>query len=173
MASQEVYFAEADVFDAQSLLDFLDRVGGETEFIDLDESGILMSLPEMEKSLAYRLASENNICLLAKLGSRVIGMLNIAADFREQTRHIGDLFVVIEKAYWGYGLGQTLMELAMDWAQETDEIARLELTVQVRNDRAVHVYQKYGFEIEGVKKRGAKLKNGEFLDVYLMGKLID
>ncbi|MBM9834549.1 GNAT family N-acetyltransferase, partial [Enterococcus faecalis] len=38
---------------------------------------------------------------------------------------------------------------------------------------AVHVYQKFGFAIEGTKRRGAKTKNGEFLDVYLMGKLIE
>ena len=39
--------------------------------------------------------------------------------------------------------------------------------------RAVHLYQKFGFDIEGTKKRGARTKNGEFLDVYLMAKLID
>ena len=53
------------------------------------------------------------------------------------------------------------------------KIRRLELTVQARNKRAVHLYQKFGFGIEGTKKRGARTKNGEFLDVYLMAKLID
>ena len=52
-------------------------------------------------------------------------------------------------------------------------IRRLELTVQARNERAVHLYQAFGFEIDGVQKRGAYLTEGEFLDVYLMGKLID
>jgi len=49
----------------------------------------------------------------------------------------------------------------------------LELSVQVRNERAVHLYKDLGFEIEGLQKRGAYLKEGIFLDVYLMGKLID
>ncbi|MBM7643462.1 GNAT family N-acetyltransferase [Streptococcus loxodontisalivarius] len=173
MAEQEVLFGEAEVSDAKALLDFLDKVGEQSDFIDIDESGMQMSLAQMEESLSYRLESTNNICLIAKLGERVIAMLNVAADFREQTRHIGDIFIVVDKDYWGYGLGQTLMDLCLDWAQETEDISRLELTVQARNERAVHVYQKFGFEIEGVKKRGAKLKDGEFLDVYLMGKLID
>ena len=42
-----------------------------------------------------------------------------------------------------------------------------------RNERAVHLYRKFEFDIEGTKKRGARTKNGEFLDVYLMAKLID
>ena len=52
----------------------------------------------------------------------------------------------------------------IDWADHTPEIRRLELTVQARNERAVHLYQKFGFDIEGTKKRGARTKNGEFLD---------
>jgi acetyltransferase, GNAT family len=65
------------------------------------------------------------------------------------------------------------METMIDWADHTPTIRRLELTVQARNERAVHLYQKFGFDIEGTKKRGARTKNGEFLDVYLMAKLID
>jgi len=34
-------------------------------------------------------------------------------------------------------------------------------------------YKELGFEIEGLQKRGAYLREGIFLDVYLMGKLID
>ena len=33
--------------------------------------------------------------------------------------------------------------------------------------------KKLGFEIEGCQARGACSDEGEFLDVYLMGKLID
>ena len=77
------------------------------------------------------------------------------------------------KPYWGNGVGQFLMETMIDWADHTPAIRRLELTVQARNERAVHLYQKFGFDIEGTKKRGARTKMEEFLDVYLMAKLID
>lgn len=65
------------------------------------------------------------------------------------------------------------MEVALDWAEQTPMIRRLELTVQARNSRAVHLYEKFGFKIEAAKERGAKTKDGEFLDVYLMSRLID
>lgn len=44
-----------------------------------------------------------------------------------------------------------LMEAALDWAEHSNTIRRLELTVQKRNKRAIHIYQKFGFEIEGLK----------------------
>ena len=49
----------------------------------------------------------------------------------------------------------------IDWANHTPTIRRLELTVQARNERAAHLYQKFGFDIEGTKKRGARTKKTE------------
>ena len=80
---------------------------------------------------------------------------------------------MVKKAFWNQGLGRILLEEALAWAEDSQDIRRLELSVQVRNERAVHLYKDLGFEIEGLQKRGAYLKEGIFLDVYLMGKLID
>ncbi|VTT12723.1 histone acetyltransferase HPA2-like acetyltransferase [Streptococcus suis] len=60
----------------------------------------------------------------------------------------------------------------MHWAEEMDVLKRLELTVQVRNQAAVHLYQKLGFNIEGTQIGGARTDEGEWLDLYYMGKLI-
>jgi acetyltransferase, GNAT family len=49
----------------------------------------------------------------------------------------------------------------------------LQLSVQKRNEAAIHLYSKFGFVTEGLQERGAYLKEGIFLDVYLMGRLID
>ncbi|WP_269796669.1 GNAT family protein, partial [Streptococcus sp. SM3] len=70
-------------------------------------------------------------------------------------------------------LGQILLEEGIEWAHSTGVLRKLILNVQVRNERAVHLYKKLGFEIEGCQARGACSAEGEFLDVYLMGKLID
>ena len=101
------------------------------------------------------------------------GVLNVSSTSSPQTNHIGDIFIAVQEKYWGYGLGSLLMEVALDWAYHTPVIRRLELTVQARNSRAVHLYEKFDFKIEATKERGAKTKDGEFLDVYLMSRLID
>ena len=111
--------------------------------------------------------------MVVRVGSEFAGVLNIVSTNSPQTNHIGDVFIALQEKYWGYGLGSLLMEVALDWAEQTPMIRRLELTVQARNSRAVHLYEKFGFKIEAAKERGAKTKDGEFLDVYLMSRLID
>ena len=117
--------------------------------------------------------SENQITLLALLNDEIAGLVNITADQRKRVRHIGDLFIVIGKKYWNNGLGSLLLEEVVEWAQASGILRRLQLTVQTRNQAAVHLYQKHGFVIEGRQERGAYIEEGKFIDVYLMGKLID
>lgn len=58
----------------------------------------------------------------------------------------------------------------MDWAKKV-HLHRLDLTVIAKNDAAIALYKKMGFEIEGVK-RDSLLINNEFVDEYYMSKLI-
>lgn len=110
---------------------------------------------------------------MARLGEEFVGVLNIVPSDHSQDDSIGDIFIAVKQAYWGYGLGSLLMEMALDWAKHTPMIHRLELTVQVRNSRAIHLYEKFGFRIDATTSRGVQTKDGEFLDVYLMSRLID
>ena len=146
MAEQEVIVEEAQLSDVKTLVDLLSQVSQETD---------------------------NEICLVVRVGKELAGVLNVSSTSSPQTNHIGDIFIAVQEKYWGYGLGSLLMEVALDWACHTPVIRRLELTVQARNSRAVHLYEKFDFKIEATKERGAKTKDGEFLDVYLMSRLID
>lgn len=169
----ELLIREAYPKDAAELIVFLNHVSLETDFTSLDGDGILLTSEEMEIFLNKQASSDNQITLLAFLNDKIAGIVNITADQRKRVRHIGDLFIVIGKRYWNNGLGSFLLEEAIEWAQASGTLRRLQLTVQTRNQAAVHLYQKHGFVIEGRQERGAYIEEGEFIDVYLMGKLID
>lgn len=169
----DLLIREAEVEDATELIALLDQIGHESSFTSLDENGIAMSESEMHRFINKQAQSDNQIILLAFLNDELVGVINITADQRPRVRHIGDVFLGIKKAYWGNGLGSILMEEAIEWAQSSGSISRLQLTVQKRNTAAVHLYEKMGFIIEGLQERGAYIEGGEFLDVYLMGQLID
>lgn len=169
----ELLIREAEPKDAAELVTFLNRVSVETDFTSLDRDGILLTSEEMEIFLNKQASLNNQITLLAFLNDKIAGIVNITADQRKRVRHIGDLFIVIGKRYWNNGLGSFLLEEAIEWAQTSGILRRLQLTVQIRNQAAVHLYQKYGFVIEGRQERGAYIEEGDFIDVYLMGKLID
>ena len=169
----ELLIREAEPDDAAELVTFLNRVSLETDFTSLDREGILLTDTEMELFLDKQAHSENQITLLALLNDEIAGLVNITADQRKRVRHIGDLFIVIGQKYWNNGLGSLLLEEVVEWAQASGILRRLQLTVQTRNQAAVHLYQKHGFVIEGRQERGAHIEEGEFIDVYLMGRLID
>ena len=168
MAEFELALREAEKADAADLIRFLNQVGAESDYMTLDEAGILMDEDQMGQFIQRQAESDNQLYLLALLDNEIAGIVSITADFHERIRHI-----VVKKAFWNQGLGRILLEEAVDWAENGSSLRRLELTVQVRNERAVHLYKELGFEIEGLQKRGAYLREGIFLDVYLMGKLID
>ena len=169
----ELLIREAGSNDAAELVAFLNRVSLETDFTSLDGDGILLTSEEMEIFLNKQASSDNQITLLAFLNDKIAGIVNITADQRKRVRHIGDLFIVIGKKYWNNGLGSFLLEEVVEWAQASGILRRLQLTVQTRNQAAVHLYQKHGFVIEGRQERGAYIEEGDFIDVYLMGRLID
>ena len=169
----ELLIREAEVEDAAALVSFLNRVSVETDFTSLDGDGILLTSEEMAIFLNKQASWDNQITLLAFLNGKIAGIVNITADQRKRVRHIGDLFIVIGKKYWNNGLGSLLLEEVVEWAQASGILRRLQLTVQTRNLAAVHLYQKHGFVIEGRQERGAYIEEGDFIDVYLMGRLID
>ena len=168
-----VEIRQAESADAALVVDFLNQVGKESDYMTLDEAGIGMSPADMKQFLMVQEMAENRICLLLFLDQELAALLNITAASQRSIRHIGDVFIVVQKAYWNQGLGQILLEEGIEWAHSTGVLRKLVLNVQVRNERAVHLYKKLGFEIEGCQARGACSAEGEFLDVYLMGKLID
>ncbi|MDR1605521.1 MAG: GNAT family N-acetyltransferase [Streptococcaceae bacterium] len=169
----EVIVREAQASDAQNLIAFLNCVGKESHFLTLDEAGILMTDSQMSDYLTQIAAKDNNAYFLALVGDEIAGVVSLTADFHERIRHIGDLFIVVRKEYQGYGLGQILLADMLAFVSEVGVIKRLELQVQKRNEKAIHLYQKHGFEIETVRKYGARDEQGQLIDVLEMVQFFD
>lgn len=173
MTEQEIIFEEASASDATALVAFMNQVLMETDYLVSPEQSFQLTVAETEVFLAKSQQEPDQLCLLAKLGGEIIGLINVKAQVPYRISHIGDIFMVVRKDYWGYGIGRILLEESITWACEMGLLKRLELTVQVRNKRAVRLYQGCGFDIEGIQKRGARTDEGEWLDLYYMGRLID
>lgn len=87
-------------------------------------------------------------------------------------KHVVVLGIDIDQSHRGQGLGNALMSEMIGWAREHPVICRVELTVFAHNRRAISLYIKHGFVIEGLKQR-AYYKYGKFVDAYLMALLLD
>ena len=69
-------------------------------------------------------------------------------------------------------MGSALIRALIDWARAPGIVTRIELRVYARNARAIHVYEKLGFEREGLRRR-AIFQDGEYQDDLLMALLLE
>ncbi|EME3526592.1 N-acetyltransferase family protein [Enterococcus faecium] len=168
-----IILREAVPDDAKDILSMMEQVNSETEFLALDEAELLLPPETLSEELSYMYESNNNLLLLAINEGTIVGTASVKADSQFRLSHVGEVGISILQEYWGMGLGTLMLEEIINWAKEMGVLFRLELDVQVRNERAVHLYQKMGFQIEAVMLRGARTDLGEFLDVYKMSYLIE
>lgn len=173
MAEVTVTIRQAIPEDAEELLQVLAKIGGETTYLIMDARGLALSVDQLQAQIAALYQAPNHLLLVAKVDNQLVGTASVKADESPRIAHIGEIGLSILKEYWGMGLGTLLMEELILWAQQSGVIRRLELTVQARNQRAVALYEKMGFQREGILARGAQTDQGEFLDVYMMRLLID
>jgi putative acetyltransferase len=97
---------------------------------------------------------------------RVIGMLGLQPGQRRMahTAHIG---MMVHPDFHNRGVGSALMQAAIDLAEKWLNLTRLDLQVYTDNAAAIHLYQKFGFQIEGTLRRYA-YRDGEYVDSYTM-----
>jgi RimJ/RimL family protein N-acetyltransferase len=75
-----------------------------------------------------------------------------------------------DRQAWGRGLGSEATRLLLRYGFEDLNLDRIWLRVYASNSRAIHLYQKLGFQQEGRLRRAAHIK-GIAEDVILMGLL--
>ncbi|CAM4429571.1 MAG: Mycothiol acetyltransferase [Legionella sp.] len=94
---------------------------------------------------------------IAVCEGRVIGWCDISSLDRPVFAHIGSLGIGVLAAYRGQGIGKKLMQAAIQQAEQKG-LTRIELTVREQNLPAIAMYEKFGFEKEGVHKNAVRIE---------------
>lgn len=79
-------------------------------------------------------------------------------------RHSTTLALGVLRSHWGQGHATRLLAEALAWSRAV-RLARVELTVQTTNLRAIAVYLRAGFQLEGTR-RMSLLVAGKYVDEY-------
>lgn len=85
-------------------------------------------------------------------------------------RHAMNLGIALLPRAQGQGIGRALMQALCDYADDWAQVLRIELGVYADNARAIALYQRFGFEIEG-RQRGYALRGGQYVDTLMMARL--
>lgn len=111
------------------------------------------------------------VVLAAVVNGRVVGNAGIhAVSDNPRKKHVCSLGISIAQKYQGRGVGRTLMNSCLDFADHWANYARVELTVHADNTRAIKLYESLGFQQEG-RLRDFSFREGGYVDALFMGRL--
>lgn len=139
------------VEDAKNLQEFFSLIGGETNFVSFEKS----ESPNFEacKSLLESTKDAPNYAYCIKEDGKIIASLTAnTRNGRSRERHKSDFGIGVSKEHWGKGIGSLLIEKVIDESKK-NSISKITLKVSEKNTRAIKLYEKYGFEVEGVYKK--------------------
>lgn len=81
-----------------------------------------------------------------------------------------EIQIIIPPEHGGKGYAKEAFKRGVKYAFETLNLHKVYLFVDKENEKAVHIYEKAGFAIEGLLKEHFYTK-GKYKDVYFMGLL--
>jgi putative acetyltransferase len=109
--------------------------------------------------------------LAAVVGDKVVGMFGLRTfPQRPRRHHVGTIGMSVHEDWHGKGVGTALMRAGVDLADNWLNLTRLELEVYTDNEPAVRLYERFGFEREGLL-RGHAYRDGRYVDAYFMARL--
>jgi ribosomal protein S18 acetylase RimI-like enzyme len=156
--------------DAKKLSQVRLQIDGETENLDrvkgenyIDETGFKQIIKEDTES-------SKNLFLVAEVNESIVGFSRCEGNKLKRTIHKIEFGVCVLQEYWGYGIGKNLLNESIYWA-DTNGIGKITLSVLETNTKAVELYKKYGFEVEGILKKDKILSDGKYYNTILMGRI--
>jgi RimJ/RimL family protein N-acetyltransferase len=168
----EVVIRSATKNDASAILDLSKSVIGEEVYQLTSGAEFKMTIDAEEKWIESHLTNPSRIILVAQVNSKVVGMLDFSNGHRQRIAHTGEFGMSVEKGYRDQGIGSLLLQVLIEWAAQNKTIEKIGLNVHSDNDRAIALYKKMGFEIEGVRKRDLKYGEGQYVDTTVMGRFV-
>lgn len=115
---------------------------------------------------------ENSLFLVAAAERQVVGALTCGGGTLQADAHMTSLGIYVAKDWRDQGIGRALMAHCVEWARSSPVVERVELEVFAGNARAIHLYEQFGFEREGIKRR-LYYQNGKPVDMLMMALLLE
>ena len=155
--------------DAENLLNLLNKLDTETTFLLYEKGERKRTIEHQKKNIQEQL-ERGVLTFVLEDNKKLVGYVFGNIFTANRKKHCMNLAIAILQEYTGKGYGTKLMNTIEEYAINNG-ITRLELEVSKKNKVAISLYQKKGFEVEGIK-RNAFLVNGKYEDELLMAKII-
>lgn len=159
---------EAAVEDARAVLDYVEGISGESDFLSFGPGEFELTEAEEEDFLRKYRDSDNQLYIVGLIDDTVVSTLTFSAGRRPRVRHSGEFGMSVRKQHWGLGIGSLMLDTLIDWARGTRIVKKINLRVRADNQRAIVLYKRKGFVIEGTIRREVFL-DGKYFHHHWMG----
>lgn len=108
--------------------------------------------------------------LVAEIDGRVVGIIGLHRQVIDRRRHVAEIGMAVHDDFQNRGVGTALMTAVTDLSDNWLGLHRLELSVYTDNAPAIHLYEKFGFVIEGTMRDYA-FRDGRYVDAHEMARV--
>lgn len=167
---RECVFRTPEGRDGEIFLNHLKKVLSDTDFMVTYPEELNITLEDEEKLLEKMKNSDRELMISAFCEGQVVGNIAIRpVHERQKLQHRCTMGIGVIKEFWGYGIGNILIEQGILYASKLG-YEQIELGVYKNNEKAIKLYEKYGFNIYGELPWAFKLKYGSYESELLMYK---
>jgi putative acetyltransferase len=125
----------------------------------------------MEKIQRWIDNIQNLVSLVAEYKGKIVGYAGIYKFSHIRRKGIGDLAIYLHQDFHNISLGTVMTEKLLELARK-EEMHKIELQVVAENTKAIHLYEKFNFRIEGTSKDSFFGSDGEYHDIIHMGLIL-
>ena len=154
--------------DAERFWEMMNQLDYETKYMLYEPGERIKNIARIESLIENSVEGEDFL-LVAEENDKIVGYISAQRGGLKRIAHSAYIVVGILQNYRGKGIGTEFFKQLDNWAEEK-KITRLELTVICENEVAKNLYEKSGFEIEGIKRKSV-LVDGIYLDEFYMAKI--
>lgn len=156
--------------DVQLLLDYMDKIHLQTKNLMREPEEWTMTFEEEYKFVQSVLKSDSQEFIIAMYQGRIISAAGFKGDILKRVKHRVSLGISILSEFRGLGLGTIIMNVLI---QKAIKLGKKKIDLQVREDNknAISLYEKVGFEHEGVIKDGFFVDE-RYINLVVMGLVL-
>lgn len=157
--------------DAEGLLDYLQTICAETEFMmRTKEEAESMTVEGERKWLASIADSEYTV--VCEKDGEIVGNASLMFSRAFRKSHIATVGIGVKKKAWHLGIGTALMTELLAEAERRPNTTHVELEYIEGNDRASALYQKFGFRTVAEHPNALRRSDGTLCSLFYMQKEI-
>lgn len=165
-----VTIRQPKIEDAEGLIYLISTADTETFFLARNPGEFQVTTEKEKSFITNVLEDPDRTWFIAEYQGKLVGQCSVGlVNSYKRYRHRAGVAFVILKEFCDLGIGGKMMEECLKWCKERN-IEQVELDVVANNERAIRMYQGFGFNIVGTIPHSLRYSDGTYADEYLMVK---